>query len=297
MKRQPAAPYDGPTVPGIDVSKYQGVVDWAAVAASGIRYAIVRTGDGRDVDLTAVRNLTGAHKAGLLVGVYHYLRCVHGAAVNLGVIRDVLATARVPVGFVALDIEGAPRKGEREATGAWLRDVSTADVLAVVGQMTAALEADGHRVVIYSGVAWHWHIAQVVIYSGVAWHWHIAQKGLGQSFERLPLWTPFYSHRDRPSVPVYPDGAPVWEWRIWQHAGSKAVPGAVPGIAGNVDLNRFRGDEAELRRWWDPAHRETLPPPAFVRAEILAMAERAKGAGDYVAAHAIREAHLALRKG
>ena len=37
---------DGPTVEGIDVSKWQGTIDWDAVAADGIRFAFIRTTDG-----------------------------------------------------------------------------------------------------------------------------------------------------------------------------------------------------------------------------------------------------------
>ena len=275
MKRQPAPLYEGPTVSGIDVSHWQGSIDWARVAASGQKYAIVRTGDGKDTDRKAVRNLQGAHDAGLPCAVYHYMRARHGAGVNLGVLMDVLAHARgVPLGFVAIDVEGAPGKGSREASGAWMGDVSTEDVLRCVDSMGRLLEGAGHR---------------VVIYTGVAWHWHVAQQGLGQFAERWASWQPYYTHRDRPSVVSYPDGSPVWEWQIWQHAGSKSIPGSVPGIDGNVDLNRFRGDELALRAWWSPGHRSTppAPRPAFARSEIEHLAERAKGAGDVRAANAL----------
>lgn len=287
MKRQPAALYEGPTVSGVDVSHWQGTIDWARVAASGQKYAIVRTGDGKDTDRTAVRNLTGAHEAGLLTAVYHYIRSVHGATTNLGVIMEVLATARVPVGFVAIDVEGAPAKGEREAEGAWMGGKDTGHVLSCVSKMGRRLEDRGHRVVIYSGVAWHWHVAQ-------------DERGRLLA-KRYPLWTPYYTNRDRPSVPVYPDGSPVWdpEWTLWQHAGSKKVPGSVPGIKGNVDLNRWRGDEAALAKWWNPATRSTppAPAPAFDRSDIEALAMRAGAAGDKPAAVALLETLDDLAKG
>jgi len=288
MKRQPATDYDGPTVSGIDVSHWQGEIDWARVAASGQRFAIVRTGDGKDTDRTAVRNLIDAHGVGLLTGVYHYIRATHGAEVNLGVIREVLRVAAVPVGMVAIDVEGAPGKGSREASGAWMGGVSTAAVLECVREMGEALERDGQRAVIYSGVAWHWHVSQ-------------AERG-NHLAERYPLWTPYYTHRDRPSVPVYSDGSAAWdpEWTIWQHAGSGKVPGSVPGIDGNVDLNRWRGDEAALARWWDPGHRSTPPAPKpapFRRSEIEALAMRAAAADDKPAALALIAALDGLGKG
>ena len=263
MRRQPAPEYDGPTVPGIDVSRWQGEIDWPRVAASDVRWVAVRTGDGMDTDSLAVRHITGAHAAGLLVAAYHYLRARHGAEVNLGVIHEVLRVAGVPIGFVAIDVEGGPPAG-----GAWLGDVPTERVLEVLDVLGTALEADGHR---------------VLIYSGQSWHWHVAAHGLGAEIAaRWPLWAPWYSEHDRPSVPVYADGTPVWpEWRIWQWSGS----GSVPGIDSHaVDLDRWRGSEGELAVWWDPATRSTAPPRPFDRAEVLALAERAKAAGDLATA-------------
>ena len=61
---------------GIDVSRYQGVIDWTRVAASGQQFAIVRVGstDGSDVDVDPYfkRNVEGAKAAGLKVGAYYY---------------------------------------------------------------------------------------------------------------------------------------------------------------------------------------------------------------------------------
>lgn len=61
---------------GVDVSRYQGVVDWARVAASGQQFAIVRVGStdgsGVYVDPHFKRNVEGAHAAGLKVGAYYY---------------------------------------------------------------------------------------------------------------------------------------------------------------------------------------------------------------------------------
>ena len=58
---------------GIDVSENNGRIDWQAVAAAGMKFAIVRSSYGRyaaDEDFT--RNVNGAHDAGLQCGAYHY---------------------------------------------------------------------------------------------------------------------------------------------------------------------------------------------------------------------------------
>lgn len=58
---------------GIDVSENNGRIDWEAVAAAGMKFAIVRSSYGRyAADGDFIRNVNGAHDAGLQCGAYHY---------------------------------------------------------------------------------------------------------------------------------------------------------------------------------------------------------------------------------
>lgn len=61
---------------GIDVSRYQGNINWSNVAASGKQFAIARLGStnssGLYVDPYFLQNVNGAHAAGLRVGAYYY---------------------------------------------------------------------------------------------------------------------------------------------------------------------------------------------------------------------------------
>ena len=61
---------------GIDVSRYQGNINWSAVAAAGKQFAIVRIGSSNNngvyVDPYFLQNVNGAHAAGLRVGAYYY---------------------------------------------------------------------------------------------------------------------------------------------------------------------------------------------------------------------------------
>jgi GH25 family lysozyme M1 (1,4-beta-N-acetylmuramidase) len=58
---------------GIDVSENNGRVDWRAVAEAGQKFAIVRSSYGRySKDEDFMRNVDGAHSAGLQCGAYHY---------------------------------------------------------------------------------------------------------------------------------------------------------------------------------------------------------------------------------
>lgn len=89
-----------PAKTGIDVSSHQEEIDWAAVAASGVDYAMIRVGyrgydqGGLHMDAYAEANLQGALDAGLPVGVYFYSQAIsveearEEAAMVLEFIRD-----------------------------------------------------------------------------------------------------------------------------------------------------------------------------------------------------------------
>lgn len=67
---------------GIDVSKYQGDIDWAAVASDGVEYAFVRLGlrgygSGKLVlDEYFDQNMRGAKEAGIKTGVYFFTQAI-----------------------------------------------------------------------------------------------------------------------------------------------------------------------------------------------------------------------------
>ncbi|WP_227011760.1 glycoside hydrolase family 25 protein [Paenibacillus lutimineralis] len=57
---------------GIDVSHWNGVIDWSKVAASGISFAFIKATQN-SVDKRFLENVKGAKTAGLLIGAYHYM--------------------------------------------------------------------------------------------------------------------------------------------------------------------------------------------------------------------------------
>ena len=74
--------YRGEHLVGIDVSTHQGLIDWEAVAASGVDFAILRIGyrgSSRGLlyeDETFRDNLRGAKEAGILVGAYFFSQAI-----------------------------------------------------------------------------------------------------------------------------------------------------------------------------------------------------------------------------
>jgi GH25 family lysozyme M1 (1,4-beta-N-acetylmuramidase) len=307
-KRSAIDPYFEPVCIGIDVSAHQGDINWPMVADAEavfkgqsqgpIEYAIVRSSDGVQTrrhskpDPYAVRNLQRAHEARLPTAVYHYVRAYHGAEEQAELILDVVRTAAVPIAFIALDVEGRPDHARTrdvdESDGAWWHPgnsnpPTTDEVLDVLTRMTRYIADRGYRVLIYTGVAWHWYIAQRRIEVPI-------------ELASLELWTPYYTTGKRPRMPISGEEQPwPWaEWRFWQFAGSQQLPGKVAGINGIVDLNRFRGDSEALREWWNPK-----PPavPVFERQKILDLAAEAGRFGDVDAKHELEHAYDHLLDG
>ena len=90
---------------GIDVSQYQGTIDWTAVAKSGRAFAIARVGDGLGNDPTFAANWSGMKAAGMVRGVYQFFRAgadpIAQADLLLGKIGTLGAGDLAP----ALDVE------------------------------------------------------------------------------------------------------------------------------------------------------------------------------------------------
>lgn len=59
-------------IKGIDVSKWQGDIDWAEVCASGVRFAMIRALYGTEPDPRFEENVSGAVKNGVFAGAYVY---------------------------------------------------------------------------------------------------------------------------------------------------------------------------------------------------------------------------------
>jgi len=198
----------GPTVPGIDVSSWQGTVDWQAVAASGVRFAFIRAFDGLGADHEFRRNWAGAKAAGILRGVYVYFRARHSGAAQA---QRLLAALGADVGELppVLDLETFDEQTAGKA-------------LVEVRQWVAAMRKGvGRDPMLYAGSFWHFNAAPLV----------------GGEFADLALWTPDYTETGCPGVPQ------GWDrWTFWQQTST----GRVPGISGGVDLNVFNGSEGDL---------------------------------------------------
>lgn len=120
---------------GIDVAKYQGTIDWAQVAASGIDFVMVRVGYRADksreicADSNAKYNMQEAQKNGIKVGAYFFSTAVttQEAVEEADWVADYIAQYRITYP-VAYDCEGfdKPESAQYGLTNAQRTDIAIA---------------------------------------------------------------------------------------------------------------------------------------------------------------------------
>jgi lysozyme len=198
---------DGPTVDGIDVSKYQGTIDWNQVAASGIHFAFIRVSDGLTYkDATFAENWAGAREAGVYRGAYQFFRPGQDAVAQAQLLLSImgpLGPGDLPPVIDVEDTDGA----------------TATTIVAQIHQWIDTVEAaTGVMPIVYSGKYF--------------WNDNV---GSGD-FVDYPLWIPQYG----PTCPDLP--SPWTRWLFFQTSAT----GRVPGITGAVDTDLFNGSLEDL---------------------------------------------------
>ena len=183
----------------IDVSTWQGDIDWVKVANSGIHYAMIRSSFGvenpNQVDNKFVRNITKATAAGVKCGVYHYsyaksvseaveeaefcLKTIKGYDVKLPVAFDIEDNSQIFLGKTTL----------------------TAIVMAFCNKIKSA----GYTPMVYSNPAWLNN--------------YLDKDALMDAYD---IW-----------LAQWEVSKPCYDCAIWQYSEK----GSVPGISGTVDMN------------------------------------------------------------
>jgi len=194
-------------VPGIDVSRWQGEINWSRVGGAGYRFAVMRATIGNYyTDPRFYVNWDGAREAGLLISAYHVVAPEKPADSQMDRFFDVLDGRSGDLPLV-LDVELS-------------RDVSPENITASVQTCAEWIQSeDGRNPVIYTA-RWFWDRN---LLSEPDW-------------AQYDLWVAHYGV-DTPSLPCGWD-----EWTIWQYSDH----GQVPGIGAATDLNWFNGDYEEL---------------------------------------------------
>ncbi|OMH29193.1 hypothetical protein BGP75_20270 [Motiliproteus sp. MSK22-1] len=179
-------------ITGIDVSKYQGTVDFEKVKAAGARYVFVRATEGityQDPDFKS--NFSAAHTAGLTVGAYHFYETDDDPAAQLKNYTDMVSLQQGDLPPV-VDIEK-------------LHDNDQANLIDNLKAYLNGLEAHyGVKPIIYTGL-------------------DFANEYITE-FGDYPLWLAEYEV-DQPTVPK------GWsDWTFWQWSQTGTVEGITGNV-------------------------------------------------------------------
>ena len=195
---------------GIDVSKWQGTINWSKVKNDGIDFAIIREGYGKkspsQIDKKFKENIEGAKNAGVKVGVYHYSYAestddaVNEAEFCLENIRGY--SLDYPVVFDVEDKE--------------MLKLNTRQRTDICKVFCTEIEKAGYYAMIYTNKNW----LNNYLYAD-------------ELLSKYDLWLAQWNV-DKPS----------YSCGIWQYSET----GTVDGISGNVDLNISYNNYAEIMK-------------------------------------------------
>ena len=220
-KKGDSAPHHGvrdarrKVIQGVDISRWQGEIDWLKLRSQGANFVYIKATDGGDhLDPMFRRNWKAAAHAGLRRGAYHFFYWCRTAGEQADwFIRNVpkVEGALPPV----IDVEW---NGESSCK----RRPSAAKVREKMQVFMDRLERHyGQRPIIYTSPDFH-------------------RDNLRGAFNDYPFWLR--------SVAAHPARTyPGRKWLLWQYSGS----GLSHGVRGRIDLNVFNGSEDDWHDWLD----------------------------------------------
>ena len=197
----------GGTKLGIDVSKWNGEIDWAKVKAAGVEFAIVRAGyrgskTGALVEDPCFKaNMKGAAENGIPVGVYFFTQAVN----EVEAVEEASAVIELVREFelelpVFIDTEGAGGNGRADNL-----DVETRTL--VCEAFCRTIDNAGYEAGVYASHWWYLNMVQV------------------EKLEQYFIWLAEYKSETK-----YPR-----KYGMWQYTSK----GRIDGLEGNVDLNHY----------------------------------------------------------
>lgn len=201
-------------VHGIDVSKYQGQIDWEQVRAAGVAFAFIKATEGGDrLDSRFRENWEAARRAGVPRGAYHFTYWCRPMADQIAWFKQnvpVEPDALPPV----LDVEW------NFQSPTCPRRVPVALAQAKMREFLHAMERHyGKKPIIYADIKFHREVLA------------------GNEFAEYPFWV-----RSVAAVPH--ERYPGRRWAFWQITAT----GRVAGINTPVDRNVFAGTRQQWQQ-------------------------------------------------
>lgn len=203
---------------GIDVSDYQGLINWQRVKDSGIAFAICKATDGESFVAKSFRtNWIGIKAVNMIRGAYHFCHTKNNPIKEATHFVNTVGETD-ETDMLVLDIEDAKSILTPDQFINW-----TLTFLEVVEKLSCITP---------------------IVYTGGPYfdkHGGKPDAEIISKFSRFPLWLAAYTKTPDKFVPY------VWAnygWTIWQKSGDVAAKGepvlSVPGIQGIVDHNQYR---------------------------------------------------------
>ena len=130
---------------GIDVSKWQGPINWQAVAQSGVSFAFIRVGNTKKgIDEYFYYNMLAAQQAGIKTGVYiySYATNVQEAALEAQLVLNAIQNVQVSYPVV-WDVEDSVQK-----------TLSPETLSLMANTFCAMIEAEGYYPMVYANTSW-----------------------------------------------------------------------------------------------------------------------------------------------
>lgn len=212
-------------IKGIDVSRWQGLIDWDAVVKDGVEFSFIKASGGDSglyPDGRFARNKAEARRVNIPRGFYHFAGGVHNpedeANQFLATVGDLL-----PGESLVLDWE-VPHADPVE----WCRRF-----------VSRVIDQTGFPPLIYMNLA-----------TVKAHDWKpLIDLNVG-------LWVASWGNND--AVPDAEPASGQWPfWAVWQFSST----GTVKGIAGRVDLDLFSGDTAAFLKYGKPGNAPVIIAP------------------------------------
>ncbi|MBI4581266.1 MAG: hypothetical protein HY718_16305 [Planctomycetes bacterium] len=219
---------------GVDVSQFQGTIDWNQVYAGGRVFAFIRATHGSLNDTKFLFNMPAARNAGVLAGAYHFAVPVYDEDYDLPGAHPQTEAARflnqarnflIP-GYLRPVIDVELGGGQTPVGAANLSDWTNAWIEAVEQQ---------------TGV-------EAIVYCNS----NYAKNYLNSTLASRTLWIADWTYPSNPDTAQPTHGTGLWSnWVFWQYSnmGNTAGNPSVPGINARVDLDVFNGTLAQLQNY------------------------------------------------
>jgi lysozyme len=199
------------TLEGVDVSVYDGTVDWTEVKASGRAFAIAKASEGSTVeDSQFSTNWPAMKSAGIIRSAYHFFHCDTDPTTQASFFLGVMG---------ALEPGDLPPSLDFEDTTTC---TATTGVAMAIQWLDAVASATGTLPILYTSVNVLSNFTNTQSLSGHAQLW-VASRGV-----------------TCPDLPT-----PFTAWSFWQYSLTGTAPG-LPNSNGMADLDRFNGDTSAL---------------------------------------------------